>query len=717
MLTLTVLGCDGSHAGAGGAASGYLVRSWSTGTAVWLDAGPGTFANLQRFCDPAALDAIVLSHEHTDHWSDLAGFVSAARWTFGWARDPVPVLAPPGVEARLGKASDGILAWQTVGDGEGRDVGGLRLRFSRTDHGPVTLAVRLEGATTALGYSADSGPGWSLGALGTGLDLALCEATYTKDHEGTAQHMSGRQAGSTAKAARARRLVVTHRWPSIPRRRPAGRGGRGLRGPGGPGRRRPRVLPVSPATDPRALRKDGRGVEDLRPVSFVRDFTEFAPGSVLVAMGKTKVLCTASIEERVPPWMRGSGKGWVTAEYSLLPGSSAERIGREAAKGKQSGRTQEIQRLIGRSLRAVTDVVAMGELQVTVDCDVLQADGGTRTASICGAYVALHDCFTRLMQKGQLSAQPLSDACAAVSVGVVDAACLLDLDYSEDSRAEVDMNVVMTGSGRFIEVQGTAEGVALLARRARRAPGAGRARDRHPARRATGRAGRGPDAAVTAGAVTGGTNGRRSAAAGPEALRLVLATANPDKAREIVAIMTETAGGAIELRPRPADVAEVEETGETLEENARLKAATVVEATGLPAIADDTGLEVDALGGAPGVYSARFAGEHASYDDNVDKLLSELAAAGATGAGARRARFRTVAIACFPDRADIVAHGVVEGVIAEERRGGGGFGYDPVFVPDGADGRSYAEMSLAEKSALSHRGKAFRALAAGLLRQ
>jgi ribonuclease PH len=213
------------------------------------------------------------------------------------------------------------------------------------------------------------------------------------------------------------------------------------------------------AADPRTRRKDGRTVEDLRPVSFVRDFTEFAPGSVLVSMGKTKVLCTASVEERVPPWMRGSGKGWVTAEYSLLPGSSAERIGREAAKGKQSGRTQEIQRLIGRSLRAVTDVVAMGELQVTVDCDVLQADGGTRTASICGAYVALHDCFTRLMQKGQLSAQPLSDACAAVSVGIVDATCLLDLDYSEDSRAEVDMNVVMTGSGRFIEVQGTAEGL------------------------------------------------------------------------------------------------------------------------------------------------------------------------------------------------------------------------------------------------------------------
>jgi XTP/dITP diphosphohydrolase len=212
-------------------------------------------------------------------------------------------------------------------------------------------------------------------------------------------------------------------------------------------------------------------------------------------------------------------------------------------------------------------------------------------------------------------------------------------------------------------------------------------------------------------------------------LRMVLATANPDKAREIVAIMTETAGGAIELLPRPPSVPDVDETGETLEENARLKGHALVEATGLPAIADDTGLEVDALGGAPGVYSARFAGEDASYDDNVAKLLADLAAAGPDGSGpdgsgpdgpgtggvGRRARFRTVAIACFPDRADIVAHGVVEGVIAEERRGHNGFGYDPVFVPDRGDGRSYAEMTLAEKGSLSHRGKAFRALATGLL--
>ncbi len=215
------------------------------------------------------------------------------------------------------------------------------------------------------------------------------------------------------------------------------------------------------ADDDRTRRADGRSLGELRPTSFERDFTVFAPGSVLVSMGRTRVLCTASVEDRVPPWLRGGGKGWVTAEYSLLPGSSPERVGREAAKGRQSGRTHEIQRLIGRSLRAVTDLVAMGELQVTVDCDVLQADGGTRTASICGAYVALHDCFTRLLARDQLRTHPLVDACAAVSVGVVDGVCMVDLDYSEDSRAEVDMNVVMTGSGRFVEVQGTAEGMAF----------------------------------------------------------------------------------------------------------------------------------------------------------------------------------------------------------------------------------------------------------------
>lgn len=214
-------------------------------------------------------------------------------------------------------------------------------------------------------------------------------------------------------------------------------------------------------SSPMSGRADGREIDELRAVEIERDFTDFASGSILIHMGRTRVLCTASVEEEVPRWMRGSGKGWVTAEYSMLPGSSAERIGREASRGKQSGRTQEIQRLIGRSLRAVTDMVMLGENQITLDCDVLQADGGTRTASICGAFIALHDACTRLIQAGRLKENPMREACAAVSVGIVDAVPMLDLAYSEDSRAEVDMNVVMTGSGRFVEIQGTAEGQAF----------------------------------------------------------------------------------------------------------------------------------------------------------------------------------------------------------------------------------------------------------------
>src|SRR3954465_1131178 len=207
------------------------------------------------------------------------------------------------------------------------------------------------------------------------------------------------------------------------------------------------------------MRFDGRQPDELRPITFERDFTDAPAGSVLTTFGNTRVLCTASIDEDVPRWMKGRGKGWVTAEYSMLPGSSIERVKREVKDGRPSGRTQEIQRLIGRSLRAVCDMVALGERQVIVDCDVLQADGGTRTASICGGYLALHDALARLVQAKVIGAHPLREPCAAISVGIAGGLPVLDLAYKEDAGAEVDMNVVMTGSGRFIEVQGTAEGL------------------------------------------------------------------------------------------------------------------------------------------------------------------------------------------------------------------------------------------------------------------
>jgi len=201
-----------------------------------------------------------------------------------------------------------------------------------------------------------------------------------------------------------------------------------------------------------------RRPDELRPFSIDRHYTRHAEGSVLVAFGDTRVICTASVEEGVPGFLRGHGQGWVTAEYGMLPRSTHTRIEREAARGKQSGRTQEIQRLIGRSLRAVTDLEKLGERTVKIDCDVIQADGGTRTASVTGAFVALYDAVGTLLERGVLSASPIRDFVAAVSVGLVEGVPVLDLDYAEDSGCETDMNVVMTGSGGFVEIQGTAEG-------------------------------------------------------------------------------------------------------------------------------------------------------------------------------------------------------------------------------------------------------------------
>jgi len=209
------------------------------------------------------------------------------------------------------------------------------------------------------------------------------------------------------------------------------------------------------------IRSGGRAADQLRPVRMTRGFTIHAEGSVLIEFGQTRVLCTASVEERVPPHKRGSGEGWVTAEYGMLPRSTHTRSDREAARGKQSGRTQEIQRLIGRSMRAVFDLAALGERTIHLDCDVLQADGGTRTAAITGAFVAAQDAVSRLLADGRIAATPIRGHVAAVSVGIVEGTPLLDLEYTEDSACDTDMNVVMTGAGHFVEVQGTAEGAAF----------------------------------------------------------------------------------------------------------------------------------------------------------------------------------------------------------------------------------------------------------------
>jgi len=209
------------------------------------------------------------------------------------------------------------------------------------------------------------------------------------------------------------------------------------------------------------MRPSGRAADELRPIKITRNYTKHAEGSVLVEFGDTKVLCNASVSERVPGFLRGQGQGWVTAEYGMLPRSTTERMGREAARGKQGGRTMEIQRLIGRSLRAAVDMKALGENTINIDCDVIQADGGTRTASITGGFVALHDAIAHLQEKGVIKTNPLHGFIASVSVGVYEGTPVLDLDYPEDCNAETDMNVVMNEEGKFIEVQGTAEGVAF----------------------------------------------------------------------------------------------------------------------------------------------------------------------------------------------------------------------------------------------------------------
>ena len=207
------------------------------------------------------------------------------------------------------------------------------------------------------------------------------------------------------------------------------------------------------------MRLSQRKNNELRPIEIIRNYTKHAEGSVLIKCGDTHVICNASIEKNVPSFLKGKSQGWITAEYGMLPRSTSTRMARESAKGKQSGRTQEIQRLIGRSLRSIIDLKKLGEITIQIDCDVIQADGGTRTASITGAYVALHDAILNILNKGIIKNSPIIDSIAAISLGVKDSDILLDLDYAEDSTCDTDMNIVMTGSGKFIEIQGTAEGV------------------------------------------------------------------------------------------------------------------------------------------------------------------------------------------------------------------------------------------------------------------
>lgn len=428
------------------------------------------------------------------------------------------------------------------------------------------------------------------------------------------------------------------------------------------------------------MRIDGRQPEEARPISIIPNFVRTAAGSCLIATGNTRVICTASVEEGVPPFLRGKGQGWVTAEYAMLPASTGQRKKRDGIK--KDGRSVEIQRLIGRSLRQAIDLTKLGERTITLDCDVLEADGGTRTASITGAMVALTLAVDRLIQEGKLLQSPLTHQVAAVSVGVVDDVPCCDLCYAEDSAAQVDMNLVMNENGEFIELQGTGEGRAFTAEEltsllAYGKHGIGRLMEAQ--REILGDAARHLH---------------------PKPL-LVAATGNAHKLRELQHIFGEYY--TVVSMYAAGFNASIEENAATFAGNAAIKAETVCQVTGLPTIADDSGLTVDVLDDEPGVYSARYAamnGEGEGDKDNNTLLLRRM-----KGKTRRECAFRCAIALAIPGQPTRIAEGACPGVLLEEERGEGGFGYDPLFLYEPLN-KTFAEITEEEKNAISHRARA-----------
>lgn len=429
-------------------------------------------------------------------------------------------------------------------------------------------------------------------------------------------------------------------------------------------------------------RQDSRAFDELRPVTIEPDFVHTADGSCLIACGHTRVICTASVEEGVPPFLKGQGVGWLTAEYSMLPASTGKRKARDGVK--KDGRGVEISRLIGRALRQAVDRKLLGERTITIDCDVLEADGGTRTASITGGFVALCCAVSKLMNAGVLRFSPVAHQIAAVSAGIVEDTPCLDLCYVEDSSAQTDMNFVMNENGEFIELQGTGEGRAFSVKELDKLLRLGEKGTRELM-----------NSQLEA-------LGDRASVVCPRT-PLVLASNNPGKIREI-SEMLEDRLPVISM----ADAGfrdEILENGTTFEENAVIKARTVAAATGFITLADDSGLEVDALDGAPGVYSARFAGDAHDSDANNALLIEKMKNVPTED---RTAQFVCAMALCYPDGTTITERGTCPGVITYMPRGEGGFGYDPYF--EYMTGETFAEMSEEEKNQISHRARALQAM-------
>ncbi|MGO5434688.1 ribonuclease PH [Enterococcus cecorum] len=437
------------------------------------------------------------------------------------------------------------------------------------------------------------------------------------------------------------------------------------------------------------MRHDGRQVNDLRRIDIQTNVFKHPEGSVVISFGDTQVICSATIEESVPPFLRGSETGWVSAEYSMLPRATNTRNHRESSKGKLSGRTMEIQRLIGRSLRAVVDLEKLGERSIIVDCDVIQADGGTRTASITGAFVALQLAINKLMQTGELSENPIKEHLAAISVGILeDDSYAVDLDYIEDSACQVDMNLVMTESGRFVEIQGTGEEATFDGDQLNHLLHYGK------------------EAIESLIAYQKEALYVQNTANDAVADKtIMIATGNMGKAKEFEKMFAK-AGYQIKTMKDFPELPEVQENGQTFEENARLKAETIANILQCPVLADDSGLTVDALGGMPGIYSARFAGEQKSDASNNAKLLHELTNVADEN---RTAQFHCTLVFAAPQKESLVVEGIWNGRIARIPRGENGFGYDPLFIVDGLE-KTSAELTPEEKNEISHRGQAMKKL-------
>ena len=425
-------------------------------------------------------------------------------------------------------------------------------------------------------------------------------------------------------------------------------------------------------------RPDNRKPNELRPCEITPDFVHTADGSCLIRCGGTRVICTASVEESVPPFLKGKNLGWLTAEYSMLPASTGRRKARDGVK--KDGRGVEISRLIGRALRQAVDRRFLGERTITIDCDVLEADGGTRTASITGGFVALCCAVDKLIKSGKLKESPIVHQIAAVSAGIVDDTPCLDLCYLEDSAAQTDMNFVMDETGAFIELQGTGEGRAFSRAELNEILGLGEKgiSELHEIQRKA--------------------LGQRAEVIAPKRT-LVIASNNAHKIQEITD-MVEDRLRVISMG-EAGFTDEIDENGETFEENAIIKARAVAKATGYCALGDDSGLSVDALDGAPGVHSARYCGHHGDDKANNDLLIANLADVPAED---RTAEFVCALALSLPNGDVKTVRGTCPGVITFTPRGTGGFGYDPYF--EYLSGETFVEMAQEEKNHISHRANA-----------